>query len=206
MLTWKASVCIIKREIRWVVVLIISVTQRLGSPVGLKKMAKRSDGATRVHKRLYKCCWLVNSTVQLLKEAPLWHQMNSFQTHLTHNMKRHRLYTISTSLYPWRICTLSSSSDSWINVQWAQSPCHNGQRKLRRGEDWALINPSFHFQDPPPPPHPPHWPAPSQSAQEETGGGGGSHPSNQSHHGRGSAPLRELLLKQALFHAVSYLV
>lgn len=73
--------------------------------------------------------------------------------------------------------------------QWAQSPCHNGQRKLRRGEDWALINPSFHFQDPPPPPHPPHWPAPSQSAQEETGGGG-SHPSNQSHHGHGSAPLR----------------
>lgn len=50
---------------------------------------------------------------------------------------------------------------------------------------------------------PPHWPAPSQSAQSEMGG---SHASNKSHHGHGNKPLRELLLKQALFHAVSYLV
>lgn len=34
----------------------------------------------------------------------------------------------------------------------------------------------------------------------------GSHASNKSHHGHGNKPLRELLLKQALFHAVSYLV
>lgn len=59
-----------------------------------------------------------------------------------------------------------------------------------------------------PTPGPPHWPAPSQSAPAEMAreGRGGSHASNKSHHGHGNKPRRELLLKQALFRAVSYLV
>lgn len=59
-----------------------------------------------------------------------------------------------------------------------------------------------------PPPDPPsslltdqHQANPPRQAEM-----GGSHASNKSHHGHGNKPLRELLLKQALFHAVSYLV
>lgn len=101
----------------------------------------------------------------------------------------------------YRAFLLGKNVQSSINRPSLSATMDRGSWGEAKGGSWSIR--PFISRIPTQPPTPLHWPAPSQPAQAEMGG---SHASNKSHLGHGNKPLRELLLKQALFHAVSYLV
>lgn len=133
------------------------------------------------------------------KKKALWYYKSPFQTPTPPNAKieKKAIETISTSLYLWvdlytffikwfvqGQCSSTQSMGPVSEPQWTEE----AEGRRRRGPDQSVL--SF-----PPSSQPPRWPAPRQSAQEETEKGWGvwgwrgcSHPSNESHHGRGSPP------------------
>lgn len=126
--------------------------------------------------------------------------------------KRHYIATLAvcTKDVPGLICTLPlpmgllrQNVDSLINRPSLPATMDRGSWREAKTKSWSIhpfisripmqgVSPSLLSLTSTKPSHPSR--------------DGGSHASNKSHHGHGNKPLRELLLKQALFHAVSYLV